>query len=100
MWKLAVTTSTVWLIPFRNFTEQITTMSKPATAADGFATAMQQLSAEAERNATPVSARQALIGSPVAEPSLQSLEARLENLETTLSKKLDDLGAVVRQNRS
>jgi molecular chaperone GrpE (heat shock protein) len=74
-------------------------MSKPATAADGFATAMQQLSAEAERNATPVSARQAVIGSAAAESSLRSLETRLENLETTLSKRLDDLADIVRQNR-
>ena len=87
-------------MPFKNFTEPPKTMSKPAAAPDGFATAMQQLSAEAERKTVPVSARQAVIGSSSSEPSLQSLEARLENLETMLSKKLDDLASIVRENRS
>jgi len=73
-------------------------MSKPATAADGFATAMQQLSAEAEKKSVPMSARQAVIGSTPSESSLQSVEARLGNLEATLSKKLDDLASAVRQN--
>ena len=93
-------TSTDWLMRSRSSTESTNIMSNPVDAPDEFATAMQQLSAEAEKKSAPVSAHQAVIGSSSAGPSLQSLETRLENLESVVSKKLDELVAAVRQNRA
>jgi molecular chaperone GrpE (heat shock protein) len=72
-------------------------MSNPVTAPDEFATAMQQLSAEAGKK---ISAHQTVVGSSSAEPSLQSLTTRLDNLESVVSKKFDELIGAVRQNRS
>ena len=69
-------------------------MSKQGAVSDAFATAMQQLSAEAKKS---IPAQSALIhGSALPE----SLETRLQNLERSLSKKMDDLTIAVAQTRS
>src|SRR3954462_9335608 len=75
-------------------------MSNAVSAPDEFATAMQQLSAEAEKKSAPVLAHQTVIGSSSAEPSLQSLATRLENLESVVSKKFDELVSAIRNNRA
>jgi len=68
-------------------------MSNSITAAEQFASVMQQLSAEAKKS-------QSSRPSAVPEPQAQSLETRLQNLEETLSRKIDDLAKSMIQIRS
>lgn len=76
-------------------------MNNPTAAPDEFATAMQQLSAEAAKRkpAMPMqsAASSAAAGSGAA---IQALQTRLDDLESTLSRKFDELLSVVRQDRT
>jgi molecular chaperone GrpE (heat shock protein) len=93
MSKLAATILTAWSTPFKSISEKAGTMNKPVARPDDFAAAMQQLSAEAKKS---IMFEQNSAGLPGA---ASSLEERVENLEATLSKKMDELLAAVRQNR-
>lgn len=73
-------------------------MNKPIATSDEFAAAMQQLSAQAEK-AIPVTPGQPVRTSAQSD-SLRTLEARLDNLETSISKKLDELANSVLKNRN
>jgi len=74
-------------------------MSEPIATSDEFATAMQQLSAQAKK-AMPASSQHMVGTSDSPESSLRSFEARLEKLEVIFSRKLDDLMGAVRQNKT
>jgi molecular chaperone GrpE (heat shock protein) len=67
----------------------------PAPAADEFATAMQQLSAEAKKSAASHSASAAdtVVGS-------QSMEQRLQSMEAALTKKIEEMMTTVSNKRS
>ena len=68
-------------------------MSNSITAAEQFASVMQQLSAEAKKS-------QSSRPSTVPETQAQSLETRLQNLEDALTRKIDDLAKSMIQIRS
>lgn len=71
-------------------------MSNSASVSDGFATAMQQLSAEA-RKSTPAS-HSASASDTVVGP--QSIEQQLETLEATLAKKIEEMVTTVSSKRN
>src|SRR4051794_40591358 len=73
-------------------------MSNSTTAPDPFATAMQQLSAEAERSSIPSGPGQA-IGAMNPAAISAAIDARFQQLEVTLSAKIDELARKVGQNR-
>jgi molecular chaperone GrpE (heat shock protein) len=73
-------------------------MSSPTAAPDPFAAAMQQLRAEAERS-VPSPTTQSQRVAPTVPPATAALEARLQQLETALSKKIDDLAKMMATNR-
>src|SRR4051794_32435816 len=73
-------------------------MSNSTTAPDPFATAMQQLSAEAERSSIPSGPGQA-IGAMNPAAISAAIDARFQQLEVTLSAKIDELARRVGPNR-
>ncbi|HEY4284607.1 MAG TPA: nucleotide exchange factor GrpE [Chthoniobacterales bacterium] len=73
-------------------------MNKPGMVSGEFATVMQQLSAEAKKS-IPASPNQSARSTP--SPALpETIENRLQELERSLSKKLDDLASAVARTRS
>jgi molecular chaperone GrpE (heat shock protein) len=74
-------------------------MTKPIAVSDEFATAMQQLSAEAKKliPAVPSQAAPAATSAAAVPPSI---DARLQELEISLSKKIDEVVRAIPQNRS
>jgi molecular chaperone GrpE (heat shock protein) len=80
-------------------------MGKTVAPPDEFATAMQQLSAEAEKSLPSITGKPwGSIENDAAfaqvRQELQSLTARLENLESVLSKKIDKLTSTVSPAKS
>ena len=80
-------------------------MSNPAAASDEFASAMQQLSAEAEKALPPemVGPYQEMGGAGLLRErarELEELNGRLKNLEQTLCKRLEDLAGTIAQSRT
>ena len=80
-------------------------MGNPATVSDEFTTAMQQLSAEAEKSHPPGPAGhqpQTAGASLLRERALEleRLNARLKQLEQTLCKRLEDLAVNITQNKA
>ena len=73
--------------------------TKPIAVSDAFAAAMQQLSAEAEK-ATPAGSNQSVRPAPVSAAVPAAIDARLEELEFNLSKKLDEVARTWAQNRN
>jgi len=73
--------------------------SKPIAVSDEFATAMQQLSAEAKKSNPPAS-MQSVVGEtpPAAVPA--AIEARLQQIEENLSNKIDQVARSWAQNRN
>lgn len=69
-------------------------MSNPTTTSDEFAAAMQQLSAEAKKLTTPPSPPVRLTSSG------PSLETRLQELEASITKKIDDAVNAVSRGRT
>jgi molecular chaperone GrpE (heat shock protein) len=74
-------------------------MTKPIAVSDEFATAMQQLSAEANKSLPPAPNQppRATISPPDV---WQSIDARLQQLEISFSKKIDEVVRAVTQNRN
>ncbi len=79
-------------------------MSKTATLTDAFATAMQQLSAEAEKSAPVIPGKgHGVLASTApdeANEELLNLSARLDGWEQTISKKLEELSAAMAEKKS
>jgi molecular chaperone GrpE (heat shock protein) len=73
--------------------------SKPIAVSEEFAAAMQQLSAEAEK-AIPTGSSQPVRPTSSAAAVSAAIEARLEELELNLSKKLDEVARSWAQNRN
>jgi molecular chaperone GrpE (heat shock protein) len=86
-------TSMAWSMLFKSSTAKTLAMSNPSAPADQFAAVMQQLSAEAKKS-------QSARPSTVPETPAQSLDARLQNLEDALCRKIDDLARSMIQIRS
>src|SRR5437764_14420653 len=99
MWKRDVMTSRDWWMPLENFSELIMETSDPIAVPDEFATAMQQLSAEAKKTLVPPPRPNRSVETTAA-PSSEAVETRLQNLEKTLVRKLDDLARAVVQSKS
>lgn len=78
-------------------------MSKSGPTVDEFATAMQQLSAEAAKSlptaVVPLQPETAHHKTGETEPSVDGLDSRLKNLEQSIAKKIEDLVAAVGQNK-
>ncbi|MFL6515784.1 MAG: nucleotide exchange factor GrpE [Chthoniobacterales bacterium] len=72
--------------------------SDPIAVPDEFATAMQQLSAEAKKTLVPPPRPNRSVDTTAA-PSSEAVETRLQNLEKTLVRKLDDLGRALVQSK-
>ena len=80
-------------------------MSETVTPPNEFATAMQQLSAEAEKSLPSITGKPwGAIENDAAfaqlRQELQSLSGRLENLESALSKKIDKLVSAISPTKS
>jgi molecular chaperone GrpE (heat shock protein) len=79
-------------------------MPKAVAHPDEFATAMQQLSAEAEKTLSPKSGKHGSAASDAAVTQLsqdfQEVTGRLESLENKLAKKMDKLAAAVNATES
>jgi molecular chaperone GrpE (heat shock protein) len=75
-------------------------MSNPTTAPDEFAAVMQQLSAEAKKSIVPPAQGHTTRASGASGSAGHSVEARLQSLESTLSKKIDEVVIAVAQTRS
>jgi molecular chaperone GrpE (heat shock protein) len=99
MSKLAVTTSTGWSTPFKSSTGRLVTMNKPITPSDAFTTAMQQLSAEAKKS-IPAVAMPSIQGVATSGAVSQAIEARIDQMEENLSKKIDQVARIWAQNRN
>ncbi|MEY2486095.1 MAG: hypothetical protein QOH39_1743 [Verrucomicrobiota bacterium] len=78
-------------------------MSKLEPTVDEFATAMQQLSAEAAKSlptaVVPSQPEMAQEKTVETVPSVDGLDSRLKNLEQSIAKKIEDLVAAVGQNK-
>ncbi|MEY2537459.1 MAG: hypothetical protein QOG67_1199 [Verrucomicrobiota bacterium] len=78
-------------------------MSKLEPTVDEFATAMQQLSAEAAKSlptaVVPTQPEMAQEKTVETAPSVDGLDSRLKNLEQSIAKKIEDLVAAVGQNK-
>lgn len=73
-------------------------MSKPTGVSDEFAAAMQQLSAEAKKTVSPTAHSASAM--TIAEGASSVLEQRLQDLEASLSKKIEDMVGTVANKRS
>src|SRR3954465_14171714 len=98
MWKRDVTTSMDWWKRLGNFSQLIMETSDPIAVPDEFATAMQQLSAEAKKTLVPPPRPNRPV--ETAAPTSEVADARLQDLEKTLSRKIDDLARAVTQSKS
>ncbi len=74
-------------------------MNKPIAVSDEFSTAMQQLSAEAKKT-IPVGSTQSVRSTPSAASTPAAIEARLQELELNLAKKIDEVARSWAQNRN
>src|ERR1043166_3612415 len=96
MWKRAVTTLTVWCRPFGNIFVEPMQKSKSGAMPDEFATAMQQLSAEAQKTLT-LAGNEERPGDSTAFSKVawevRGLSNRLENLEHAITKKIENVAA-------
>src|SRR3954465_15349954 len=98
MWKRDVTTSMDWWKRLGNFSQLIMETSDPIAVPDEFATAMQQLSAEAKKTLVPPPRPNRPV--ETAAPTSEVADARLQDVEKTLSRKIDDLARAVTQSKS
>jgi molecular chaperone GrpE (heat shock protein) len=74
-------------------------MSKPIAVSDEFTNAMQQLSAEAKKT-IPASSTPTVRTTPSAGSVPVAIEARLQELQVNLAKKLDEVARSWAQNRN
>lgn len=75
-------------------------MSKPIAVSDEFATAMQQLSAEAEKKFPSGSAQSVGGAAPPSADVSAAIEGRIQELEQNLSKKIDEVARSWAQHRN
>jgi molecular chaperone GrpE (heat shock protein) len=80
------------------FLKLIMETSDPIAAPDEFATAMQQLSAEAKKALVPPPRPNR--SAETASSAAQAFEARLENLEKTVCRKIDELARAISQPKT
>ena len=74
-------------------------MNKPIAVSDEFSAAMQQLSAEAKKT-IPTGSTQSVRSTPSTASTPAAIEARLQELELNLSKKIDEVARSWAQNRN
>src|SRR5215212_515035 len=90
-------TSTGWSRRSKNISKPVE-MSKPTAEPDEFASAMQQLSAEAKK--TPITPAKPTHAGGLVVQEQQSLEERIDNLEATLSKKMEEMVTTISRTRN